>query len=59
MINLAANYQLLEDIKLTARLENLGDKQYFNATAGEASDGTLLGYKPPGREAYVGVSYTF
>ncbi|MEI5640469.1 MULTISPECIES: TonB-dependent receptor domain-containing protein [unclassified Pseudoalteromonas] len=59
VINLAANYQLLEDIKLTARLENLGDKQYFNATAGEASDGTLLGYKPPGREAYVGVSYTF
>ncbi|GEK09406.1 TonB-dependent receptor domain-containing protein [Pseudoalteromonas peptidolytica] len=59
VFNLAANYTFFDRFKLTGRIENLTDKRYFNATAGEAKDGSLLGYKPPGRQAYVGVSYRF
>ncbi|WP_440054995.1 TonB-dependent receptor domain-containing protein [Pseudoalteromonas sp. T1lg65] len=59
VFNLAANYQLFDGLKLTARVENLTDKQYTNAIAGKAQDGSLLGYKPLGRQAYVGVNYQF
>lgn len=59
LFNLAANYTFFDGFKLNGRIENLTDKRYFNATAGEAKDGSLLGYKPLGRQAYVGVSYSF
>ncbi|PCK31418.1 TonB-dependent receptor domain-containing protein [Pseudoalteromonas piscicida] len=59
LFNLAANYTFFDGFKLNGRIENLTDKRYFNATAGEAKDGSLLGYTPPGRQAYVGVSYSF
>ncbi|OHU86300.1 MULTISPECIES: TonB-dependent receptor domain-containing protein [Pseudoalteromonas] len=59
VFNLAANYALFDNVKLTARLENLGDKTYLTAATGLASDGQILGYVPLGRQAYVGVSISF
>ncbi|OHU96161.1 TonB-dependent receptor domain-containing protein [Pseudoalteromonas byunsanensis] len=59
VFNLAANYALFENIKLSARLENLTDRTYLTAATGLASDGQILGYVPLGRQAYVGVSFSF
>ncbi|MCG7535673.1 TonB-dependent receptor [Pseudoalteromonas sp. OOF1S-7] len=59
VFNLSANYQLLEPIALTLRLENLTDKEYFNSVASKTLDGTLLPYEPPGRQIYVGSRITF
>ncbi|MBQ4811999.1 TonB-dependent receptor [Pseudoalteromonas luteoviolacea] len=60
IFNLSANYELLEGIELNARLENLTDKAYFTAGAGFTADNSrLLGYKPLGRQLYVGAKVEF
>jgi vitamin B12 transporter len=59
LFNLAANYSLFENIKLTARIENLTDESYFTAATGVASNGDILGYVPIGRQAFVGASFSF
>ncbi|KZN29601.1 hypothetical protein N480_07705 [Pseudoalteromonas luteoviolacea S2607] len=60
LFNLSANYQLLDGIELNARLENLTDKEYFTAGAGFTADNSrLLGYKPLGRQLYVGAKVEF
>ncbi|WP_125716761.1 TonB-dependent receptor domain-containing protein [Pseudoalteromonas rubra] len=59
VFNLSANYQLLEPVALTMRVENLTDKAYFNSVASKTADGTLLPYEPPGRQIYVGTRITF
>ncbi|WP_054014364.1 TonB-dependent receptor domain-containing protein [Pseudoalteromonas sp. R3] len=59
VFNLSANYQLLEPIALTLRLENLTDKAYFNSVVSKTPEGTLLPYQPPGRQVYVGARVTF
>ncbi|QPB81939.1 TonB-dependent receptor [Pseudoalteromonas rubra] len=59
VFNLSANYQLLEPVALTMRLENLTDKEYFTSVASKTADGTLLPYEPPGRQIYVGTRITF
>ncbi|TQF72152.1 TonB-dependent receptor domain-containing protein [Pseudoalteromonas luteoviolacea] len=60
LFNLSANYQLLDGIELNARVENLTDKEYFTAGAGFTSDNSrLLGYKPLGRQVYVGAKVEF
>ena len=59
VFNLAANYTLLDNIKLNARLENITGKEYITAATGIADNGQVLGYVPQGREAYVGVTVQF
>ncbi|MBQ4876749.1 TonB-dependent receptor [Pseudoalteromonas luteoviolacea] len=60
VFNLSANYELLDGIELNARMENLTDKEYFTSGAGFTADGSrLLGYKPLGRQLYVGAKIEF
>jgi vitamin B12 transporter len=49
LVNLGVLYQANDDLKLHARLENVGDEDYE----------TALGFGTPGRAAYVGVSASF
>jgi vitamin B12 transporter len=59
VFNLAANYQLLENLSLAARIENITDKEYFTAATGFAASGELLGYNSAGRTFFVGANYQF
>ncbi len=59
IINLSANYHLVEGLTLSARVDNLSDKHYTTAGFDLASDGSLLGYVPPGRQVFVGARYRF
>ncbi|MGO2479325.1 MAG: TonB-dependent receptor domain-containing protein [Pseudoalteromonas sp.] len=59
IFNLAANYQLMDDLSLQARVENITDKEYFTAAVGTATNGELLGYSAAERKFFVGVSYQF
>lgn len=59
IFNLAANYALFDNLKLTARLDNITDKAYITAGTGIATDGSTLGYVPQGRQAYVGATVNF
>jgi vitamin B12 transporter len=47
LVNLRANYALSPELKLGARLENLGDKNYQ----------LVYGYNTPGRSGYLTVSW--
>ena len=59
VFNLAANYQLLDNLSLAARIENITDKEYFTAATGFAASGELLGYNSAGRTFFVGANYQF
>ena len=59
VFNIAANYQLLDNLALHARIENLTDKEYFTAGIGFAASGELLGYSAPSRQVFAGISYQF
>ena len=59
VFNLAANYQLLDNLLLAARIENITDKEYFTAATGVAASGELLGYNSAGRTFFVGANYQF
>ncbi|WP_404341111.1 TonB-dependent receptor domain-containing protein [Pseudoalteromonas mariniglutinosa] len=59
VFNLSANYQLMDELSLQARLENITDKQYFTASTGFAENGELLGYNAPGRQLFIGATYQF
>ncbi|QBJ62245.1 TonB-dependent receptor [Pseudoalteromonas sp. DL-6] len=59
VFNLAANYQLLENLSLAARIENITDKEYFTAATWFAASGELLGYNSAGRTFFVGANYQF
>jgi vitamin B12 transporter len=48
LINIAASYKLLSYLELTARIDNLLDKQYEE----------VLYYGTPGRAFYIGVKFT-
>ena len=49
LLGVAGSYRLTDNIKLTARLENLLDQDYQE----------VLGFEAPGIGAYVGVRTTF
>ncbi|CAM3738111.1 MULTISPECIES: TonB-dependent receptor domain-containing protein [Pseudoalteromonas] len=59
VFNIAANYQLLDELSFQARIENITDKEYFTAGTGFAANGDLLGYNAAGRQFFVGASYQF
>lgn len=59
VFNLSANYQVMDDLSLQARVENITDKKYFTAAVGTATNGELLGYNAAGRQFFVGASYQF
>ncbi|ALQ54109.1 TonB-denpendent receptor [Pseudoalteromonas issachenkonii] len=59
VFNIAANYQLLDNLSLAARIENITDKEYFTAATGFAASGKLLGYNSAGRTFFVGANYQF
>jgi vitamin B12 transporter len=59
VFNLAANYQLLDNLSLAARIENITDKEYCTAATGFAASGELLGYNSAGRTFFVGANYQF
>lgn len=59
VFNIAANYQLLDELSFQARIENITDKEYFTAGTGFAANGELLGYNAAGRQFFVGASYQF
>lgn len=61
LINLAANYELTNNLTLNARIDNLTDKDYFNGVAGtdwQTGDITSL-YIGAQRQFYVGLDYRF
>lgn len=59
VFDLSANYQVVDNLTLSARIDNLTDKHYLTAATGFAANGQLLGYKPLGRQLFVGMSYQF
>ena len=59
VFNLAANYQLLDNLAVTARIENITDKEYFTAATGRSTNGKLLGYNSAGRTFFLGANYQF
>jgi vitamin B12 transporter len=59
VFNLAANYQLLDNLSLAVRIENITDKEYFTAATDIAVNGELLGYNNAGRTFFVGANYQF
>ncbi|KPH61403.1 TonB-dependent receptor domain-containing protein [Pseudoalteromonas porphyrae] len=59
VFNIAANYQLLDELSFQVRIENITDKAYFTAGTGTAENGQLLGYNSAGRQFFIGASYQF
>lgn len=59
VFDLSANYQVVDNLTLSARIDNLTDKHYLTAATGFAANGQLLGYKPLRRQLFVGMSYQF
>lgn len=59
VFNLSVNYQVMDELSLQARIENITDKEYFAASIGAAANGELLGYNAAGRQFFVGASYQF
>lgn len=59
VFNLSVNYQVMDELSLQARIENITDKEYFAASIRAAANGELLGYNAAGRQFFVGASYQF
>ncbi|PAJ72351.1 hypothetical protein CJF42_21670 [Pseudoalteromonas sp. NBT06-2] len=57
--NVSANYDLTDELKLTARVENLFDKEYASAAIDKDEAGELYYYKSPARQYFIGVDYRF
>ncbi len=61
LFNINANYQVLENLKLHARIDNLLDKNYYNGVA--ATDWTtgevISDYLGAERKFYAGINYNF